>query len=109
MGTPGRESGRAPLKSFRSPSPLGSFVETDIIAIYSKILTDVLERTEGVPDDVEELMWDNCMQSNSCYGLITMLSKAMADKTELFLVYEKAVNVIQARDSRRGTADQGRL
>lgn len=71
------------------------FVETDIISIYSKILTDVLERTEGLSDDLAELMWDNCLKSSSSHGLISLLAKAMAHKRDLFLVYEKAVNVVR--------------
>lgn len=71
------------------------FIKTDIVSIYSKILTDVLERTHGLSDDQVSLMWDNCVKSNSSDGLITLLSQSMADKTELFLVYEKAVKVIR--------------
>lgn len=72
------------------------FVEADIITIYSKILTDVLERCQGLTDDQQALLWDNCVKSESSDGLITLLSKAMSDKKELFLVYEKKpVNVIR--------------
>lgn len=79
--------------------PLGlaqeKFIETDIVAIYSKILTDVLERTHGLTDDQTLLLWDNCVKSSSQDGLISLLSKAMADKKELFLIYDKAVKVIR--------------
>lgn len=79
--------------------PLGmakaDFIRTDIINIYTKILTDVLERTHGLSNDQEELLWDNCVQSDSADGLITMISQAMADKKELFLVYDPGVGVIR--------------
>lgn len=70
------------------------FIDIDIINIYSKILIDVAERTHGLSDKQIPLLWDNCVQSESSDGLITLLSKAMADKKELFLVYDKALNVI---------------
>jgi hypothetical protein len=78
-----------------------AFVETDVVHIYSKILTDVIERTSGLSDDQLALLWDNCLMSTKLDGLITMLAKAMADKKELFIVYEKSVGVI-----RPATADE---
>lgn len=80
---------------FPVPISQSDFVQTDVVAIYSKILTDVLERTHGLSDDQVALMWDNCVKSSSSDGLVTLLAKAMADKRELFLVFEKAVSVIR--------------
>jgi hypothetical protein len=71
------------------------FIKTDIISIFTKILTDVIERSHGLDDNEQNLLWDNCIKSNSQDGLITMLSKAMADKKDLFIVYEQALNVIR--------------
>lgn len=76
------------------------FIKTDIINIFSKILTDVAERTHGLSDDQVTLLWDNCVKSESGDGLITLLAKAMADKKDLFLVYDKAVGVIRMADDR---------
>lgn len=84
---------------FPVPITRNDFVQTDIVSIYSKILTDVLERTHGLSDDQVALMWDNCLKSSSSDGLVTMLAKAMADKRDLFLVYEKAVNVVRTATS----------
>jgi hypothetical protein len=83
------------------PVPIaeGDFISIDITAIYSKILVDVLERTEGLSDDQVALMWDNCLKSEKADGLVTMVAKAMADKKELFLVYEKALKVIREADA----------
>lgn len=64
------------------------FIKTDVVNIYSKILTDVVERTSGLDDDEKQLLWDSCVMSSSTDGLLTMLAKAMTDKRELFLVYE---------------------
>lgn len=77
------------------PIVLGDFVKTDVVTMFTKILTDVLERTQGLSDDQLSLMWDNCVQSSSPDGLITLLAKAMADKAELFLVYDQGINVIR--------------
>lgn len=70
------------------------FIDIDIVHIYSKILIDVSERTHGLSEKQLPLLWDNCVQSESSDGLITLLAKAMADKKELFIVYDKALNVI---------------
>lgn len=75
------------------------FVETDLIGIYSKILTETLDRTHGLTDEQVALMWDNCVKSNSSDGLITLLSKAMADKRDLFVVYDSAVGVVRKATS----------
>lgn len=74
------------------------FVSTDLINMYSRILTDVLERTSEVPEDVQPLLWDNCIASESKDGLVTLLAKAMTCKDDLFLVYDKATKVIRKAD-----------
>jgi hypothetical protein len=71
------------------------FVKTDIINIYSKILTDVCERVHGLSEEQTQLLWDNCLKSESGDGLITLLAKAMTDKADLFIVYEKALKLIR--------------
>jgi hypothetical protein len=71
------------------------FIKTDVVNIYAKILTDVIDRVHGIPEDQFDLLWDNCVKSSSSDGLITMISKAMAEKKDLFLVYEKALKVIR--------------
>lgn len=71
------------------------FVKADILTIFAKILTDVLERTHGLGDDQVALMWDSCVKSSSSDGLITLVARAMADRADLFLVYEKGVGVIR--------------
>lgn len=75
------------------------FIKTDVINIFSKILTDVIERVHGLSDDQRALLWDNCVKSNSSDGLITLLSKAMTDKQDLFLVYDKALPVLRLATS----------
>lgn len=77
------------------------FVKTDIVNTYVKILTDVAERTHGLPDKYAPLLWDNCLQSESNDGLITLLAKAMTDKADLFLVYVPSVGVL-----RKATQDE---
>lgn len=71
------------------------FVATDVKTIYTRILTDAIERTDGITDEVQSLLWDNCLASESSDGLVTMLACAMVDKKELFLVYDKAVKVLR--------------
>lgn len=71
------------------------FVRTDVFNIYSKILTDVVERIHGLSEDQTALMWDNCLASESNQGLISQLARAMSDKKELFLVYDKALKLLR--------------
>lgn len=71
------------------------FIRTDLNNIYSKILTDVIERSSGLKEEQHSLLWDSCLKSESAEGLITMLSKAMTDKKDLFIVYDKEVKVIR--------------
>lgn len=73
------------------PILLDAFVRNDVQSVYSKILTDTLERTTGIPEKSKKLLWDNCMGSESSDGLVTLLAKAMAEKGELYLVLDGEV------------------
>lgn len=75
------------------------FVAIDVENTFSRILTDTLERTQGIPDEKESILWDNCLVSENRDGLVTLLSKAMADKKELFLVYIESTKVIRKATS----------
>ncbi len=92
----GRTSGDAELPEI---FPIGIaqplFIEIDVINIFSKILVDCLERTNGLSEELLPLMWDNCVMSNTYHGLITLLAHAMAYRKELFIVYEPAIKVIR--------------
>lgn len=76
---------------FPLPIVQSEFVKTDVVTIYAKILTDVLERVHGLNDDEQTLLWDSAVKSNASEGLVTLLSKAMTDKAELFLVLDAGV------------------
>lgn len=71
------------------------FVNTDVMNVYSRILTDCVERTQGIDEDIFPLLWDNCLQSEASEGLITLLAQAMTDKKDLFLVYNEALNLVR--------------
>jgi len=75
------------------------FVRTDVKNIFSRILTDVLERTTGIPEKQQSVLWDNCVASESTDGLVSMLAMAMSDKKDLFLVYKKELGLIRRADS----------
>lgn len=81
----------------------GDFVRMDLETIYSRILTDVLERTQGIPDEKKALLWDNCLASEKSDGLVSLLVKAMIDKAELFLVYDSATNVVRKAKAEEAT------
>jgi len=67
------------------------FVGIDVKTIYKKILTDTLERTQGLNEEQEAVLWDNCLASESRDGLISLLAGAMLNKNDLFLVFKEGV------------------
>ena len=82
------------------PTLLAEFVKGDVETLYARILTDAIERTQGIPEKRQPLLWDNCLASDKQEGLVTMLARAMATKDELFLVYNKALDVIVQADAK---------
>ncbi len=75
--------------------PLDRFTRADIFATYAKILTDTLERTHGIGEDAQAVLWDNCVQSENQDGLVTMLARAMTEMKELFLKYLPSIGVLR--------------
>jgi len=79
--------------------PLGmlqtDFVKVDVQNIYAKILIDVIERTQGIPEAAEPSLWDNCLASEKADGLVTLLSRSMSLKADIFLVYDKGTKVLR--------------
>ncbi len=71
------------------------FVEADILQTYCKILTDVAQRSHGLKEEQEKLLWDSCVQTNTNEGLITLLAEAMTKQSELFIVFVSSVGVIR--------------
>lgn len=80
------------------PIPISDkdFITIDVQNIYTRILTDVLERTDGIKDELKPLLWDNCLASEKPDGLVSLVTKAMAEKKELFLVYALATKVVRS-------------
>ena len=74
------------------------FVETDLMNVYCKVLTDCVERTQGIPDDVSDLLWDNCLQNESSEGLLSLLAWAMTEMADLFLIYDSGIKIIREAD-----------
>lgn len=74
------------------------FIRSDLLATYTKILTDVVERMHGLPKEKEPLLWDNCVQSEATVGLVTFLAEAMVSLNDLFLVYIPSVKVLRKAD-----------
>lgn len=72
-----------------------TFIKSDLLSTYLKILTDVIERTHGLKPEYENSLWDNCLQSEANEGLVTLLAQAMTDKADLFLVYVPSVKVLR--------------
>jgi hypothetical protein len=79
-----RKNKHEPIKliqfQFNGPLPEGSpeifpfetneahFVTDDVNYVYSRILTDVIERTEGLSADELNLLSDNCVASERSDG-----------------------------------------
>lgn len=73
------------------PISVAKFVKIDVTNIYTRILMDVLERTDGIPEDEQKLLWDNCSAGESQDGIVSLLAKAMYEKADLFLVEDAGV------------------
>jgi hypothetical protein len=82
-------------ESFPMVVKRADFIECDIFSTFSKILIDVVDRTQGITDKVEDVLWDNCVKDSSEYGLISMLAYAMATMSELCLVYKSSTNILR--------------
>jgi len=89
---------------FPVPIKQHDFVAIDVQTIFARILTDVFERTDGLSDEQSALLWDNCLGSETPDGLVTLLAKAMRDKSDLFIVYFKTLKVIRKADGTEQTA-----
>lgn len=92
--TGGKEAERLP-PIFPMSVKSDDFVSIDCETIYKRILTDVLERTDGLSDDEQVLFWDNCLGSENQDGLVSLLAKAMVDKKDLFIAYFANLKVIR--------------
>lgn len=79
------------------------FVNSDIEATYTKILTDTLERTHGIPEKTVPMLWDNCVADETQYGLVSLLVEAMVKQTDLCIVYFPSVNVVRKATSEEAT------
>lgn len=77
------------------------FNHADIEATFFKILADTIERTHGLAEKYEPLLWDNCVQTEAHHGLITHIAEAMTRERELFLVFKPSVMVL-----RKATSDE---
>lgn len=76
---------------FEFETRLDAFVRANVMAIYRKLLTDCVKRTEGIDDKNMHAVFDNCAGSESNKGLISYLAEAMACQADLFLVYKEGV------------------
>lgn len=81
--------------TFPFPIKESAFIATDIRTIYTRILTDVLRRTQGIKPEYEKLLWDNCVYSEEGKGLISLIADAMAEKKDLFIVYRKDLDLVR--------------
>ncbi len=79
------------------------FIKNDIETVYSRILTDVLERTQNIPEDKKMLLWDNCLGSEKSDGLVSLMARAMFEKSELYIVYDSATNVVRKANANETT------
>lgn len=80
------------------------FITDDVTYTWSRILLDVVERTEGLSSDELNLVFDNCVASEKSDGLLSLLAKAMTAQSDLYLVYRSDLKVIrEANQEEKGT------
>lgn len=90
-----KSSGQSLPEIFPMSVRQGDFVNIDCEAIYKRILTDVLERTDGIAEERTPLLWDNCLASEKKDGLVSTLAKAMVGQKELFLAYNPTLKLVR--------------
>lgn len=77
------------------------FVRADVLATYTKILTDASERMHGLKDELWRNLWDSCVQSQASKGLISLLAEAMYEKADLFLVFKSGILRVATEEERQ--------
>jgi len=77
------------------------FIKADLQAIFTKILTDCIERTQGIPDKILPTLWDNCLANEASKGLVSLVAGAMVNKSELYLIYNS--DIIRKADTAEAT------
>lgn len=70
------------------------FVKRDLENLYNKILTDVIDRTQGITE-VESYFFDNCMGGESNKGLVSLLADAMSSESDLYFVIDRSLEIIR--------------
>lgn len=71
------------------------FVHDDIVTTYTKILTETSERTHGLNEKHQAVLFDSCVQGDASKGLISLLAEAMARQEDLFVVYLPSTDIIR--------------
>lgn len=71
------------------------FTDIDVKTIYTRILTDVCERTSGLSEDQKKTLYDSCLKSENNHGLITLLAEAISNQQDLCLVYKKELSLVR--------------
>lgn len=74
------------------------FIKQDILTIYRAILTDTLERTYGIKQAQESLLWDNCVLDGSSKGLVSLISNAMYNMDRVYIVWDPSTNILREAD-----------
>lgn len=59
--------------------------------LYNRILTDCRNKSNGIKEENESIFYDSFMSTEMPQGLIGLLSKAMAEKQKIYLVYKSGV------------------
>lgn len=80
---------------FPFPIAQSLFVDIDVQIIFTRILTDAIERTQGLTEKSQLVLWDNCLKSEKAEGLVTLIAKAMSKREDLFLVYVPAIDLVR--------------
>jgi hypothetical protein len=72
-----------------------TFINSDILSTYHKILTDTVERAHGLTEKYQPALWDNCLQSETSEGLVTLLADAMTHAKDLFIVFVPSISMVR--------------
>lgn len=89
------------IEIFPFPIDEVDFVKVDVVQMLKRVLSDASDRTQGITDDQRNLFFDNFVKNENTKGLLTLLTEAMYLKQDLYLSYDKTLNLVEVPDSQK--------
>lgn len=84
------------------PFPISemTYVKDDVRTILKRIITDTIERSQGISDKALKTLNDKVVGVNTD-GLISILVDAIYNKSEVVIFYDRSIDVLKIADSKQ--------